>query len=110
MSNESRVSGYGFAILAALFWGVSGTCAQFLFQHRSIDPGWLVTIRLLISGVLLLAIPAIKDPKSLMSPWKDKKDAFDFLCYKSPKLKTSCEELYSKSYWLLSFHAPLFLI
>lgn len=47
--------GVTLALLAAVLWGVSGTCAQFLFQHRGVTAEWLVTVRLLGTGVILLA-------------------------------------------------------
>ena len=36
--------------------GLVGTAAQQLFQYDNISTEWLVTIRLLISGVILLII------------------------------------------------------
>lgn len=77
----SYLSGYLLAILAALLWGISGTFAQFLIQNRTIDPGWLVTVRLLVSGILLLAIPAFKKPKSIFAPWKNKTDSIEILIF-----------------------------
>lgn len=41
-------------LLSATFWGVSGTAAQKLFVVGHVHPGWLVSIRMLGSGALLL--------------------------------------------------------
>ena len=46
--------GYSLALAAATLWGVSGTTGQALFVGKHITPGWLVTIRLLVSAILLL--------------------------------------------------------
>lgn len=81
MKEQSKLSGYSLAILAALLWGVSGTLAQFLFQNRGITPEWLVTIRLLISGISFLLFSFIRNPNSVFSPWKDKKDIFGLLIF-----------------------------
>lgn len=43
-------------IIAAAFWGISGTIGQFLFQQRGINVEWLITLRLLLSGVGLLIL------------------------------------------------------
>ena len=75
------VLGYVFALTAALLWGVSGTFAQYLFQHREITPEWLVTVRMLIASVVLLTVPFIKNPKAVMAPWKDKKDRWAILAF-----------------------------
>lgn len=50
-----RARGVALALVAAVLWGVSGTCAQFLFQYRGVSAEWLVTVRLLGAGVVLLA-------------------------------------------------------
>ncbi len=50
----SRSQGLVLAVGAATLWGVSGNFAQFLFQHRGVDSSWMVTVRLLLAGLLLL--------------------------------------------------------
>ncbi|MEK3786866.1 DMT family transporter [Paenibacillus sp. FSL K6-1230] len=56
----SRGRGIFFIITGAIFWGIGGTVAKKLFQQYGIDMGWLVTIRLLIAGVLLLGVHTCK--------------------------------------------------
>ncbi|MEG4286914.1 DMT family transporter [Microcoleus sp. A006_D1] len=51
-----RYKGLAMVLIAATLWGLSGTVAQRLFQDEGFTPGWLVTMRLLISGILLLII------------------------------------------------------
>jgi drug/metabolite transporter (DMT)-like permease len=46
------------AITAAILWGISGVCAQFVFQARQIDMEWMVTVRLLVAGASLLLYSA----------------------------------------------------
>lgn len=74
-------NGFFLAITAAVLWGVSGTFGQFLFQERSINTEWLVTVRLLFSGVILLLIASIDNPKALWAIWKVKKDAWQLLLF-----------------------------
>ena len=50
--------GFAAAILASILFGVGGTFAQFLFQHRGVNIDWLVTMRLLFAGPALLLISA----------------------------------------------------
>lgn len=38
-------------LVGATLWGLSGTVAQRLFQDEGFTPGWLVTMRLLVSGI-----------------------------------------------------------
>lgn len=75
------VLGYIFALTAALLWGVSGTLAQYLFQHRDITPEWLVTVRMLMASAVLLVFPLIQNSKAVFAPWKDKKDCLRIIAF-----------------------------
>ena len=37
--------GFALALTSAVLWGVSGACAQFVFHHKDITIGWMVTVR-----------------------------------------------------------------
>ncbi|EEL51301.1 EamA family transporter [Bacillus cereus] len=63
-------------ITGASLWGLSGTAAQQLFQQEHVSTEWLVTIRLLISGSILLLFSSFGSKKSeVLGIWKQKKDA-----------------------------------
>ncbi|WP_108025989.1 EamA family transporter [Melghirimyces profundicolus] len=51
---RSRGRGFIMVLVAAVLWGLSGTVAQHLFHGAGVGEGWLVTVRLFISGFLLL--------------------------------------------------------
>jgi len=57
-------------VTAATLFGVGGTFAQFLFQHRGVSIDWLVTMRLLCAGSALLAISAIKQGRGILAIWR----------------------------------------
>lgn len=75
------LKGFIFAITAALLWGVSGTFGQFLFQQREINVEWLISIRMLVSGALLLLYALMKEGKRIFQVWKDKNDAIKLLLF-----------------------------
>lgn len=75
------VKGFCLAALAALFWGVSGTFAQFLFQQRGINIEWMITMRLLISGFFLLIFAKLGEKSDLFEIWRDKKDAVQLMIF-----------------------------
>ncbi|WP_160139901.1 DMT family transporter [Chryseobacterium sp. c4a] len=75
------VKGFCLAVMAALFWGVSGTFAQFLFQQRGINIEWMITIRLLVSGFFLLIFAKFGEKADLFEIWKDKKDAVQLVIF-----------------------------
>lgn len=71
----SRYKGFIMVLTAAVLWGLSGTVAQYLFQEQGFQVGWLVTIRLLLSGVLLLLISSLgSDRKQIFAIWRYPKD------------------------------------
>lgn len=63
------------AVAAAMLFGIGGTFAQFLFERRDINIQWLVTVRLLGAGAILLALSALRDGAGVMAVWKDRRDA-----------------------------------
>jgi drug/metabolite transporter (DMT)-like permease len=64
-----RGLGFAAAILASILFGVGGTFAQFLFQQRGVNIDWLVTMRLLFAGPVLLLISAIGG-KRIFTVWR----------------------------------------
>ncbi len=58
--------------------GVSGTVAQYLFQHRHFNTEWLTSVRLLVSGALLLGIAYRKEKGRIWAVWKDRRDRIPF--------------------------------
>jgi drug/metabolite transporter (DMT)-like permease len=81
MSDTHKYKGFLLALTAAIMWGVSGTCVQFLFQHRNINTEWLVSVRLLISGFLLLCFAQSQRHISVWMIWNDRKDAISILVF-----------------------------
>jgi drug/metabolite transporter (DMT)-like permease len=81
MKLQNRGRGVILIILAALLWGVSGTVAQYLFQEKGFSPEWLVDIRLLVSGVILLLYGFIKDREKMCRIWKSKYDILNILLF-----------------------------
>ncbi|WP_297336373.1 EamA family transporter [Algoriphagus sp.] len=73
--------GFILALLAAIFWGVAGNCAQFLFEEKQFDPAWLVTWRLLLAGFILLLIDAKNHGLKVFNIWKNKQDAWSILIF-----------------------------
>ncbi|SEM97706.1 Threonine/homoserine efflux transporter RhtA [Lihuaxuella thermophila] len=69
-------------LAGASLWGISGTVAQVLFQQKGFQTGWLVSVRLLFSGVLLLSLAALrKQEGSIWRVWKDARDRSSILIF-----------------------------
>lgn len=81
MIKPSRRTGLFLVLTGAIFWGISGTVAKKLFQ-QAIDVNWLVTTRLLLAGVLLLAVQfLVKDRSQILGVWKNKRAAFQLIVF-----------------------------
>ncbi|KAB7705857.1 EamA family transporter [Bacillus aerolatus] len=72
LAYQSRSKGMVMVLASALFWGASGVVAQFLFQQQGISVEWLVTVRLLFAGLLLLIFAAVKEKKPVFDIWRDR--------------------------------------
>jgi drug/metabolite transporter (DMT)-like permease len=68
-------------LIAAALWGISGTVAQYLFQQQGFSPEWLVVIRLLAAGALLLGIAGIKEKQRIWEIWKNKREVLSLLLF-----------------------------
>ncbi|KXG09360.1 putative inner membrane transporter YicL [Anoxybacillus sp. P3H1B] len=77
---SSRAKGLIMVISGAALWGLSGTAAQVLFQEKQVTTEWLVAVRMLLSGIALLAISAYKKLHPL-SIWKERSSAKPLLWF-----------------------------
>lgn len=81
MAKHQQVPGFLMALFAAIFWGISGTCAQYLFEQKGVDPAWLVCWRLLLAGSILV-VYAMAQPKSdALRIWKQPADLAALLVF-----------------------------
>ncbi|WP_089966192.1 EamA family transporter [Lihuaxuella thermophila] len=82
ISKKNRIRGIMMVLAGASLWGISGTVAQVLFQQKGFQTGWLVSVRLLFSGVLLLSLAALrKQEGSIWRVWKDARDRSSILIF-----------------------------
>jgi drug/metabolite transporter (DMT)-like permease len=78
----NRRRGIFLVTTGAVFWGIGGTVAKKLFQEYQIDVDWLVTIRLLIAGLLLLAVQFfVKDRSQILDVWKNRKTGIPLMIF-----------------------------
>lgn len=69
---QPRIKGIILVIIGAMLWGISGTVAQFLFQNEKFSPEWLVVIRLLVSGLILLLYAFKQGSRDIWGIWRSK--------------------------------------
>ena len=78
---NERKKGLVMVCLGASMWGGSGVAGQYLLQDCGFSTAWLVVSRMLLAGIILLAIDMCRYKESILRVWHDKKDAWDLLVF-----------------------------
>ena len=68
-------------IAGGCLWGLSAACGQFLFDVKGATAKWMVPIRLILAGSLMLFYYIIREKKEAFRIWKKKRDAIDVIIY-----------------------------
>jgi drug/metabolite transporter (DMT)-like permease len=76
-----RIKGLLLVIIGSMLWGISGTVAQYLFQEKGFSPEWLVDIRLLASGLILLLYASVKGSQDIWTIWKSKHNVANLILF-----------------------------
>lgn len=63
---ENKTKGITLAIVGAIFWGGSGVCAEYLMIHKGITSVWLVSVRMLFAGIVILSSLFLKRKRKLL--------------------------------------------
>lgn len=78
MNDKSKTAaGVILSLLGGIFWGFSGSCGQYLFTYHGVDSKWIVTIRMISTGIILLALSALKHKSKIFGVWKGRNN---FIC------------------------------
>lgn len=80
-AKTKRTAGIGYTLAGGMCWGLSGCFGQYLFQEKGVTAEWLVSIRLLAAGLLLLVIGFLITKKYMGDVWKNGKDAKRLLLF-----------------------------
>lgn len=62
------------ALSGGVLWGFSGTCGQYLFDYKNMNPEWLTSVRLLFSGIIMIILILITQRKNMKGILSDKYD------------------------------------
>lgn len=81
-STNEYLKGIIFVLLGASFWGIGGTASDFLFEHSNIQLNWFVSMRLTISGMLLLGVQMLfTGIESIFKVWTDAKGRISLIIF-----------------------------
>lgn len=80
-TKKGTIIGTFLTISGGILWGISGVCGQFLFQNKNVTASWLVPLRLVTAGFLLLCYYLIRDKGKAFDIWKIKRNRIDIIIY-----------------------------
>lgn len=76
MNNKSKAAaGIILSLLGGIFWGFSGSCGQYLFTYHGVDSKWIVTVRMILTGIILLSVSFAKHKSKIIGVWKGKRNS-----------------------------------
>lgn len=74
-ANQNNLKlGYILTTLGAIAWGFSGICGQYLMTKSKLDPAFIVNVRLISSGLILVLLSLFIDKKNSVKIFNNKKD------------------------------------
>ena len=70
---RGQVRGMIITTFGASMWGFCAVAGKYVMGTKGVDPVWMVTLRLICAGLILLSIGFYKEKgKGLFEIWKDK--------------------------------------
>lgn len=66
--------GIGLTLLGAILWGLSGTSVQFLGNYRHMNLEWLITVRLIGAGLLMVVYGWIRQGNAVFDVLRNTRD------------------------------------
>lgn len=77
----TRTKGILMVAAGASMWGGSGVAGQYVLQDCGFSTGWLVVTRMLLAGIILLAMDAVQHRDGIFVIWRDMKDSRETLIF-----------------------------
>lgn len=73
LERRENLRGMAIALIGGVFWGLAGVFGQYLFEYKGTNARWLVSVRLIIAGGLLLSTVWVKQRNTFWKIWTNKK-------------------------------------
>lgn len=81
MKKSNAALGIILSLTGGIFWGFSGSCGQYLFTYHAVSSEWLVPIRMISTGIILLSVCAVKNKSKIFDVWKSKINALRMVAF-----------------------------
>ena len=81
MERREMLRGSALTLTGGIFWGLAGVFGQYAFENKGMTAPWLVSVRLIIAGIILLSTVFVKQREEMFDVWKNKRDAVRLVLY-----------------------------
>ncbi|MCF6514645.1 EamA family transporter [Lactobacillus sp. S2-2] len=81
MESSKKYIGVLLAISGAIMWGIQGPISQALFSNHSFSTEWLMSVKMLFAGILILLFTKFVQKKKILDVWKNKKNWVVLILY-----------------------------
>lgn len=72
MDSKGMAKGIAITLAGASLWGISGACTEYLFAHYQIDSMFITVFRMLVSGLMFLALLCVTQRDQLKAIFRDR--------------------------------------
>jgi drug/metabolite transporter (DMT)-like permease len=116
-SSHTVMKGMGWAGLASVMWGISGTTLQLISQNLAIPATWMLSTRTLITGFILLVLSFIIYGRKTFNVFKARDTAISVVTYAIFGLMLNLLTFYfavqtgnASAATILQYLSPLFIV
>lgn len=117
-NHSSQVmKGIGLAALASTMWGISGTVLQLISQNLAIPATWMLSVRTLVTGIILLVFSAFRYGKEIFNVFKERESLISVITYAIFGLMANLLTFYyaiqkgnASAATILQYLSPLFIV
>lgn len=78
---NQTLKGQLMTVAGAIAWGLSGACGQYLMSQSQVSPLYLTALRMIIAGICLTIVAAIKQPQTFSAFFKEKRDILKLVIF-----------------------------
>ena len=81
LERKETVRGTALTITGGFLWGIAGVFGKYTFEYKGVTATWIVNVRLIIAGIILLTRAYMVQKDGIFRIWKNKRHVFRMLVY-----------------------------
>lgn len=81
LERKETVRGTALTITGGFLWGIAGVFGKYTFEYKGVTATWIVNVRLIIAGIILLTRAYMVQKDGIFRIWKNKRHVLRMLVY-----------------------------